>query len=657
VPKATSRGNHRTGRGAPRGRSRGHVLGAALSNIEVIRDIPDFERAPAVDLRTRRLAILSDIAARLLASGDPDTEVLPPLFESVAMFGVDTMFSYATRPDDQLRLAFHAGVPAAVAAEVAHLLPGQAVCGTVAQHETAMHVPAVQESDEPHVGFVRRIGLRAYACEPLLAGELLLGTLSFGSRTRDSFDADDLAFFRAVAHLVAVARDRVRTERALLDSQARLRDALAAGRLGAWERDLLTDAMKASAQHKANFGLPPEAEFTYEMAKAMRHPDDRAKMEAALRRAIQDGVPYDIETRVIWPDGSCHWLMARGEIVRDEAGRPSRMIGFTMDVTERRRAESLNERLGRIVEDSVSEAYVFDAETLRFLQVNRGARENLGYTMEELQALTALDLKPEFTRESFEALVAPLRKGEVERLDFETVQRRKDGSLYDIAIRLQLMRDEPVFFAAIQDITERKQADARLKLLAQEVDHRANNLLAVIQAVVRLTRAGTVRDFVDAVQGRLVALARAHRLTADSRWAGADLETLVDEETAAYRNGDEARVRIRGPAIALSASAAQSIAMAVHELATNAVKYGALSVPEGRIDIAWTCGPDGLALIWTESGGPPVVEPTSRGFGTGVIDGTIRQQLKGTMRFDWRREGLVCEMAVPRDRLDPRPQD
>ena len=625
--------------------------------VAIIRDISERKSAEnVIAWRTRRLAILSDISARLLTSTDPDKEVLPPLFESMAVFGVDVMFSYAAQEGDRLRLAFHAGIADELIGGVKLLALGQSVSGVVAQSHCSVHLVDVQGTADACAGFIRGVGVRAYACEPLMAGERLLGTLSFGSTTRDAFDEDDTAFFRAVAHLVASARDRVRSEQELRHSQARLRDAMAAGRLGAWERDLHTGEMKASVQHKANFGLPPDAPFTYETAKSMRVPEDRSKMEEALQRAIDEGVPYDVETRVIWPDGSCHWVMARGDIIRDDVGQPIRMIGFSFDMTDRRRAESMTERLGRIVEDSMSEAYVFHAETLCFLQVNRGARENLGYTMDELKSLTPADLKPNFSRPPPAPPRAPPRPPETERLDFETVQQRKDGSLYDVAVRLQLMRgeDEPVFFAAIQDITERKLAEARLKLLAQEVDHRANNLLAVIQAVVRLTRADTVREFVDAVTGRLIALARAHKLMADSRWTGADLERLIAEETAAYRTGDE-RVRFAGPDVALSASAAQSLAMAIHELATNAAKYGALSVPEGRVRIAWTWNDaTGLALRWTESGGPPVTAPTRRGFGTGVIDGTIRQQLKGNMRFDWRSEGLICEMAVPVEKIHPR---
>ncbi|MHB8258528.1 MAG: sensor domain-containing protein [Acidiferrobacterales bacterium] len=143
-----------------------------------------------------------------------------------------------------------------------------------------------------------------------------------------------------------------------------------------------------------------------------------------------------------------------------------------IDLTERKQAETLLARLGRILDDSANEIYVFDADSLRFIQVNRGAQQNLGYTAEELKALTPVDLKPEFTARGFESLVAPLRHGETQTLVFETVHKRKDGSRYPVEVRLQLSRSEtpPVFVAIIQDITERRQAEAQMRELSRAVE-------------------------------------------------------------------------------------------------------------------------------------------------------------------------------------------
>ena len=199
------------------------------------------------------------------------------------------------------------------------------------------------------------------------------------------------------------------------------------------------------------------------------------------------------------------------------------------------------------------------------------------------------------------------------------------------------------------DISKRKEAEERQVLLSREVDHRARNALAVIQSIIRLTRAKTVDDYVQAIEGRIKALARAHTLLSDSRWHGADLATLVTEELAPYRVGD--KITIRGPDISLQPATAQGLALALHELATNAAKHGALSSPSGKITLDWQLRGDALTLNWAENGGPGIAEPSSRSFGLKVIVASIEQQLGGTTAFDWDPKGLRCEFSIPRSEL------
>ena len=171
------------------------------------------------------------------------------------------------------------------------------------------------------------------------------------------------------------------------------------------------------------------------------------------------------------------------------------------------------------------------------------------------------------------------------------------------------------------DITDRKEAEERQILLAGEVDHRARNALAVIQSIVRLTRAGSVEDYVLAIEGRIKALARAHTLLSELRRRGADLGTLVAEELAPYRAGD--KIKLSGPNISLQPATAQGLALALHELATNAAKYGALSSPQGKMSLDWRLGDGVLALHWEENGGPSIMEPSSRNFGLRVISASV----------------------------------
>jgi two-component sensor histidine kinase/DNA-binding response OmpR family regulator len=204
------------------------------------------------------------------------------------------------------------------------------------------------------------------------------------------------------------------------------------------------------------------------------------------------------------------------------------------------------------------------------------------------------------------------------------------------------------------DITERKEAEERQALLAREVDHRARNALALVQSIVRLTRADTVKSYITAIEGRIAALSRAHTLLAQSRWQGADLARLVDEELAAYRMDDAQKITATGPDVSIEPRTAQTLALALHELATNAAKYGALSVMAGRVRLTWELQQDNLILRWAENGGPATSPPASPGFGIRVISASIERQLEGEVRFEWLPEGLRSTLAVPRgENIEP----
>jgi two-component sensor histidine kinase/DNA-binding response OmpR family regulator len=197
------------------------------------------------------------------------------------------------------------------------------------------------------------------------------------------------------------------------------------------------------------------------------------------------------------------------------------------------------------------------------------------------------------------------------------------------------------------DITERKEAEERQAILAREVDHRARNALAVVQSIVRLTHANSTENYKAAVEGRLGALARAHGLLSEFRWQGADLKRLIEDELAPYRTADADKIIAVGPDVILQPASAQTLALAIHELATNAAKYGALSSSAGQIRLKWDLNHSGLRLEWTESGGPRVAPPTARGYGTRVVTASVEGQLDGRAVFEWRSEGLRCTMSIP----------
>ncbi|MBD0273504.1 MAG: PAS domain-containing protein, partial [Acetobacteraceae bacterium] len=203
----------------------------------------------------------------------------------------------------------------------------------------------------------------------------------------------------------------------------------------------------------------------------------------------------------------------------------------------------------------------------------------------------------------------------------------------------------------LEDVTERRRAEARRELLARKVDHGARTALAVVLAAVRMTRADDVPTFVRSVEGRIAAVARAQSLLADRHWSGAELRAVAEGALSAFTHGGSGdRVRFDGPEVTLRAAAVQPLSMALHELATNAVKYGALSAAGGVVAIGWDldrCA--GLLLLrWAETGGPPLAgAPSRRGFGSRVLEATIRDQLGGRVKRDWSGPGVVCDVALP----------
>jgi PAS domain S-box-containing protein len=316
------------------------------------------------------------------------------------------------------------------------------------------------------------------------------------------------------------------TER-LRQSEERRSIALSAGDMGSWEVDLATGHLEWDDGPYRIFGVDPaHFEPTVERIEAMMHPDDREKN--ALAAIVGSGEQrFQLEFRIVRPSGEVRWCYGAGIITRDADGKPVRMNGVTVDITDRKRAEE------------------------------------------------------------------------------------------------------------------------RQVLLAREVDHRAKNTLAVVLSVLRLTRAPTTKDFIATVEGRVHALAATHNLLSATRWEGADLGKIVEEEMAPYHANHRQRVITGGPAVVLLPATAQAVALALHELATNAAKYGALSTETGTLGVTWRAEGDALVLDWTETGGPPAAEPARLGFGLTIVRSSIEAQFRGGVSYEWRREGLRCTLSIP----------
>jgi PAS domain S-box-containing protein len=266
---------------------------------------------------------------------------------------------------------------------------------------------------------------------------------------------------------------------------------------------------------------------------------------------------------------------------------------------------------------------------------------------------TLESVQPLINPQDFELLVRAFRKATKESNTFQTEFRvlRSNGEVrWCTGTAAASFNDSGrlIWLSGVTaDITERKRAEERQILLAEEVDHRARNVVAVVQSIMRLTRADSIEEYIAALDGRIGALSNAHRLLAGSRWEGADLNRLVEEEFAPYRAAGNERVSAQGPIVLLPPATAQTIALALHELATNAGKYGALSSGAGRVKLTWRTKPGQVELVWAEHDGPKITSPSRQGYGSRAIVAGIERQLGGMVNFDWQESGLRCTLCVP----------
>jgi PAS domain S-box-containing protein len=280
---------------------------------------------------------------------------------------------------------------------------------------------------------------------------------------------------------------------------------------------------------------------------------------------------------------------------------------------------------------------------------NKSAERIFGYAAEEVIGKPITILIPLERHDEEPGILARLRRGQ--RIEhYETVRQRKDGSLIDISLTVSPVKDvhgRVVGAAKIaRDITERKRKDEHIAILAREAEHRTKNILATVQATVHLSHSETADGLKRAIEGRIQALAKLHDLFVESRWDGAELSRIAAQELAPYVGEGKMRARIDGPQVMLEPTTAQGIGVTLHELVTNAAKYGALSTPKGQVALSWIRAPDKqIILRWSESGGPVVNKPTHQGFGTSIIERMIQHQLKGEIHFDWRPAGLECEIV------------
>ncbi len=492
--------------------STGEPMGALCVMDHQARDWSDDETAVLTDVGQ---AVMAEIEARLYrhkyaiveasrqASEARTAEVLECIDEAFYAVDLQWTLTYVNRKAEQLWRSRREDL---LGRNLHDVFPGFAGSQSHQAHERAL------SSKEP-------VDLKTFSAEVGVPVEMTIYPGLSGLSV----------YFRDIS-------ERQRLERELRERDEILTLAERSAGIGVWDIDLATGLVRGTPQFFRIMGLEPtHLPISIEVIRAQRHPDDRERVVQGFREAVTGGrESYEMEYRIIRPDGETRWIFGRGRVIRDAAGEPVRYSGIDID------------------------------------------------------------------------------------------------------------------------ITERKQAEEHRVLLVNELNHRVKNILATVQAIASQTFRGSSveQDVRDAFEGRILALSKAHGVLTSENWSGAGLRELVAETLQPFgiSGRDAERVSAHGSEIKLPSRTALALSMALHELATNAAKYGALSTEMGRIAIAWQVTElaqgKQLRLLWQESGGPPVVQIQRKGFGSQLIERALARELNGEVRLDYRPEGVVCEIIM-----------
>jgi len=484
------------------------------------------------------------------------------------------------------------------------------------------------------------------------------------------------AFFRVVAvpdrdpngsvigwiACVADLTSSKQAETRLAERNAQLDLAGKLAKIGSFTYDHATRKLQLSPGCAALYGLP---ESTLEISRndwrALVHPEDLPKLDAKAGRALANGESEVLlEFRTV-RHGEMRWIESRTLISYNEAGKPVRRIGAQIDVTERKQAEQAlaerNTQLELAHKAARVGSYTYDVPTgmMRFSRAN-----NVTYGLSERTLEVAA-----------EQWLSRVHRDDIQRLRAEHIQAFKEQRS-ELVSEIRIVRpggevrwlearsliaydhaDRAVRMTGVYiDVTERRSSEDHKKMLIAELDHRVKNMLACVAAIAKRSqeRSRSVKEFLDVLNGRINSLANTHSLLSRSRWEGAGLGELVRSELA-FCAKDESAL-IEGPEVDLAAIATQALAMVLHELTTNAAKYGALSNGHGRVVVRWrrpSRGPSRgkLVLEWRETGGPPVVAPKTTGYGTSVIRNLVPYELGGTVDYELVPDGIRCKIEIP----------
>jgi PAS domain S-box-containing protein len=504
-----------------------------------------------------------------------------------------------------------------------------------------------------------------------------------GTLVEIEIDAKPLPDGSGAARIGAVMRDLTQSRRAGRQIEERLRLALGAAEIGTYEIDLATERYALDARAAAVWGRHPDEILCYQSLAAQVLDEDRSPVKNALdvasdARGAGDGGgagAYAAEFRIRrHNDGALRWVSLQGRAFF-ENGRAVSRVGVMLDVTDKKVAqEALEQAHARMAQQTAELDAIFEALNVPVTVYNRQGE----IVRTNAAARAVWGITPDIQNPiDFQHLAAKLsvRNGAGEAIDPVALSAQRalsghvvtgedyqitspSGLRYDFnAAELPLVVAGEITGAVSvwHDVTEHKRKDEQASILLRELSHRSKNLLSVIESILRQSAksSGSKEDFVARFSERLHALANAHDLLARNNSLSVSMTDLIFSQVGHHWEPGQRRISMSGLGVRLKPDAAQMIGMALHELSTNAAKYGALSNQTGRVSISWKIeledeGEPAFQLKWVERGGPPVTTPEHRGFGTTVIQRVAGQSLRGSATLDYFPEGVVWVLRAPR---------
>jgi PAS domain S-box-containing protein len=395
------------------------------------------------------------------------------------------------------------------------------------------------------------------------------------------------------------------------------------------------------------------------------YPDDLAADLAQVELMREGKIDsYDADKRYLRKDGAVIWARKTVGCVRKGDGSIDYFVSVIEDISARKQAEKELRENEEHFRSSLLHCplpiLLFD-DREQILAISQSWLEQSGYLREELRRLEDWTIRAHGARsgetlEQIRRIIIISTEPEVRCA--ELMIRTKDGrerlwSFVSSALATQ-SNGRRLFVCIAQDVTDQKAHEEQIHLLMREVSHRAKNMLSVVHAIAQQTAAQNHEDFIERFTERIQALAANQDLLVQNEWRGVDVEDLVRGQLAYFADLVGSRIMVQGSPVRLNAAAAQAIGLALHELATNAGKYGALSADAGRIDVGWRSDSDIFAMSWTESKGPPVSQPKRRGFGSTVVDSMVKQTVNGEVQLDYAPSGVVWSLTCPAENaLEP----